>query len=222
VNQNDAQEFTPAAGQDELSDQYDRLVRIFARERAWRPLLAERIAPRPGQLIVDIGCGTGTLAILLKQRCPEAKIVGVDPDVKILAIAQAKAKVADVDVQWHQGFADSAPVQPGSADVAVSSLVLHQVSIVQKHAIIGTMLGLVNATGLIHIADYGRQSGLMRWLFRQTVQKGDGVANTQPNADGMIEGIFAGLGLVVPLDDRRISTPSGTISIFSRRKPNER
>ena len=64
------------------------------------------------------------LAILLKRAQPAARIVGLDPDVKALAIAQRKAASAEVEIEWRQGFAKDA-ADFGPFDKVVSSLVFH-------------------------------------------------------------------------------------------------
>lgn len=206
--------FTPAASRPELSGQYDRLVRIFAREKAWRPAMVDRVTPRPGQTIVDIGCGTGTLAIALKRRCPDARIVAIDPDPEILAIARGKAD--GLDIEWTQGLASEDRFAAGAVDATTCSLVLHQVPLETKREIVATMRRWCRPGGTIHITDYGRQRGAMRWLFRQTVQRGDGVEQTQPNADGILEELLAQPGLSLSQPDKRITTPCGTITLFSR------
>lgn len=68
--------------------------------------------------------------------------------------------------------------------------------------------------GELHLADYGLQSGrLMRMLFRATVQRLDGVADTQPNADGVLPALMREAGLRLERE-RIIATPTGSISIF--------
>lgn len=47
-------------------------------------------APRPGDVIVDVGCGTGSTALLLSRVEPGARIVGADPDEQVLAVARRK------------------------------------------------------------------------------------------------------------------------------------
>lgn len=62
-------------------------VVALTRERLWRALAAMYVTPRPGEVIVDVGCGTGSLALLLSRVEPRADIVGVDPDPEGLAVA---------------------------------------------------------------------------------------------------------------------------------------
>lgn len=207
--------FIPALGYPALTRAYDLAVRLTTRERVWRARLLDQLDPRDGEAILDVGCGTGTFAIMCKQRSPGARITGIDPDPDALAIAAGKAKRASVEVEWVRGYAHDAARYDGSFDKAVSSLLFHQVHSEDKEAGIGAMLKAVRLGGEIHIADYCRQPDrLMRNLFR-IIQSLDGHETTQPNADGMIERLLAGHAQAAVLPASVIRTPTGAISLFA-------
>ena len=207
--------FTPALGRNGLNGLYDFAIALLTRERVWRASLLEQVGPRAGDAIVDVGCGTGTFAIMLKQAAPGARIVGLDPDPAILAIAAAKAEAVGVEIEWRQGFANEAADLGTVFDKAVSSLVLHQVPLPMKRAGISAMAAAVKPSGEVHIADYARQSSkLMRGLFRMTVQRIDGLTDTQPNADGALEAIIGEFDVGAMQPTRIVSTPTGAISLF--------
>lgn len=212
--------FTPALGRPELTDSYDRAIRLWTRESVWRAALLNQVAPVDDQTILDIGCGTGTFAIMLKQAAPNARIIGLDPDPQILAIAAAKADRCGVVIEWRQGFSRDAAALAGSIDKAVSSLVFHQVSLAEKRAGLAAMLAAVRPGGEAHVADYARQKSLlMRVLFRLTVQRIDGLTDTQPNADGALEAILKELS-GTPVQARRVvRTMTGAISLFTIKRP---
>lgn len=206
--------FTPALGYSSLTGLYDRAVRLLTRERRWRSLLLEQVSPQPGETIVDVGCGTGTFAIMLKLHCPQCHVVGIDPDPDALAIAQAKAATAQADIEWRQGFASSLVGPDQRFDKAVSSLVFHQVPVTEKRAAISAMARSLAGGGEIHVADYSRQHGiLMRSLFR-IVQNLDGYQNTQPNADGILEDILSAEALEKVVPTCIVRTPTGAISLY--------
>jgi SAM-dependent methyltransferase len=98
--------YLPAAGRDWRLPLYDPLVKLLGGDAARRALLDEA-ALRPGQRVLDVGCGTGTLATLIKQLHPEVGVVGLDPDPKALARARRKAARTAVRVQFDQGFETS-------------------------------------------------------------------------------------------------------------------
>lgn len=124
--------YTPALGRGGIRA-YDLCVRVWTRERVWRARLLELLAPRDGETILDVGCGTGTLAILIKQKAPSSRVIGLDPDPQILEVARTKA-AAGAEIEFIEGFArDAAAVLgPGGADKAVCSLVFHQTPLSEK------------------------------------------------------------------------------------------
>ncbi|MBN8812352.1 MAG: hypothetical protein BGP17_02535 [Sphingomonas sp. 67-41] len=210
----EADKYTPALGWHALTGLYDSALALLTREHRWRAALLEQVAAQPGETIVDVGCGTGTLAIALKRRAPEAHIIGIDPDPRALKLAAEKADRAGVSIDWRQGMASALSAQPQTVDKAVSSLVFHQVPPAGKRAGIAAMAAALRSGGELHIADYARQTGLARLAFRCTVQLLDGIADTQPNADGMLESILAEVAGAAVNASCAFGTPTGTIKLF--------
>lgn len=210
-----ARDYVPALGFSALTPLYDAMLGLATREAVWRSALAGQVAPRPGETIVDIGCGTGTLAIMLKRRAPGARLVGIDPDPAVLEIAARKAAQAGVEVEWRRGFArDAALLGAGAADKIVSSLVFHQVPMPEKKAGVAAMFDAVRPGGEVHIADYARQTGASRLLFN-VIGLLDGFANTRANADGALEELLsASTGSTVQAR-RVVPTVTGAISLFA-------
>ena len=126
--------FTPAAGRPEWTPFYDFAIALVTRERRWRSALLGQTAPAPGDRILDVGCGTGTFAVMLKRAEPGAHVIGLDPDPDVLARARAKAAKAGVEVGFRQGFARDADAEGAGFTKAVSSLVFHQVPMEEKRA----------------------------------------------------------------------------------------
>ena len=216
----EARDFVPALGWHALSPFYDGIIRLATREATWRKALVDQIAPRDGEAILDVGCGTGSLAILLKQAAPAARIVGLDPDPAILARAAAKAEAAGVEIEWRQGYARDVGRMAGAFDKAVSSMVFHQVPLAEKEAGIAAMIAAVRLGGEVHIADFATQrSRLMRALFG-IVGRVDGLENTKPNAEGALERILRAIDAAAAIPTRVFRTPLGEISLFRLdRKP---
>jgi phospholipid N-methyltransferase len=209
--------FVPALGDHRLSPFYDATVSLMTCERTWRRAFVKQIAPEPRDVILDLGCGTGSLAILLKQTSPSASVYGIDPDPDILTRAEAKARDADVLVHFAKGFAqDTAAIAAGiRPNKIVSSLVLHQMPLTAKRSTILNAFAGLREGGELHVADYGLQnSPLMRFAFRQ-VQTLDGVVNTQPNADGVLPELMTEAGFAEVKENVVIPTPTGSISLYS-------
>jgi len=218
---NNNKDFVPALGRHELTAQYDRVIALMTRERRWRGKLLSLAAPAAGETILDVGCGTGTFAIMLKREAPAAHVIGLDPDAAVLEIAQTKADAAGVAVDWRQGLGDmlTAAASPACLDKVVSSLVLHQCPLPVKRAILGSAREVLRPGGVLLIADYGWQrTGLMRLLFRQ-VQALDGFEKTQPNADGVLPDLMRQAGFAKVEEVSVTPTPTGSISIYRAQRP---
>lgn len=213
--------YVPALGDHRLSPFYDATIALMTCERTWRRAFVKQIAPEPRDVILDLGCGTGSLAVQLKKACPGASIYGVDPDPDILTRAEEKARDADVLVHFSQGYAQdagmiAARIRPNKL---VSSLVLHQIPLAGKRMALLAALGALKPGGELHIADYGLQaSPLMRFAFRQ-VQTLDGFDTTQPNADGVVPELMEDVGFAGVEETRVIPTPTGSISLYRAHKP---
>src|ERR687895_68289 len=88
--------YIPALGHDLLTPLYDPLLRWLMREERFKRRLIEQADVRGGHSVLDLGCGTGTLTMMVKQTNPDAEVVGLDGDVNVLKIARAKADKAGV------------------------------------------------------------------------------------------------------------------------------
>ncbi|MBN6054761.1 class I SAM-dependent methyltransferase, partial [Nonomuraea sp. RK-328] len=211
--------FTPALGRFAPTRFYDHAVAL-TRERLWRSLAAMYVAPQPDEVIVDVGCGTGSLALLLGRVEPRARIVGVDPDPDVLSTARRKADAAGVAVRWQAGMGDELVelLGAGSADTVVSSLVLHQCPVTVKRAMLASMCAVLRPGGKLVIADYGLQRTTpMRLAFR-IVQLADGKDDTQPNADGALPGLISAAGFGDVREAEVVPTVTGSISIYVARR----
>src|ERR1700688_2179317 len=100
--------YIPALGKRWLLPLYDPFLWLLGADKAKRPLI-EQAEIKSGFRVLDIGCGTGSMAILIKQTHPAAEVVGIDPDPDALAVSNRKAKRAGLSIEFDRGFADHMP-----------------------------------------------------------------------------------------------------------------
>jgi SAM-dependent methyltransferase len=82
-------------------------------------VVVDAVDPQPGELVVDVGCGTGNASILTAER--GAGVVGVDPAERLLEVAADLAVAADVDASFLRGEAADLPVGDAEADAVLSA-----------------------------------------------------------------------------------------------------
>jgi ubiquinone/menaquinone biosynthesis C-methylase UbiE len=146
-------EFLPAAGRDVFLPLYDPMVSFMGAARA-REELIKQANIQPNQRVLDLGCGTGTLVVLLKRKYPAAEIVGVDPDPKALQRAQKKVRRAGVAVQLDEGFADELPYEAGTFDRVLSSFMLHHLEEPEREMTLREVLRVLKPAGTFHLLDF--------------------------------------------------------------------
>ena len=119
-----AKAYLPAADHDWLLPLYDPVVKLLGADIARRALL-DQAKVQAGHRVLDIGCGTGTFAALIKKFHPDVDIVGLDPDPKALARAQRKSERSVIPIRFDQGFADELPYPEASFDHVFSTFMFH-------------------------------------------------------------------------------------------------
>lgn len=198
---------------------YDALVGATLKEDRFRNLLLEQAGIRPGHEVLDVGCGTGTLAVLVKRARPDARIVGLDGDPEVLCLAAKKVRDAGVDVELVEGLAHRPPFPPASFDRVLSSLVFHHLTTEDKTAAFSEIFGLLRPGGELHVADWGRaQNAAMRVAFL-TVQLLDGFRTTTDNVRGRLVPMMQSAGFLDVVETYREMTLFGTLSLYRARKP---
>jgi ubiquinone/menaquinone biosynthesis C-methylase UbiE len=173
-----ARNYLPAAGKDLFLPFYDPLVKLLGGDKARRALL-DQAALRPGQRVLDVGCGTGTLAILVKRLHPDVEVVGVDPDPK--ALVRAKRKAAGVGVgagiQFDQGFGDDLSYPEASFDRVFSSFMFHHLPADEKGKTLHAVRRVLKPGGELHLLDFegpeDHAHGILAHLFHSHAQLKD-------------------------------------------------
>jgi ubiquinone/menaquinone biosynthesis C-methylase UbiE len=156
--------FIPAAGRDLFLPLYDPLQWLLGGDALKRPLIQQALL-KPGMRALDIGCGTGSLTLLLKKLHPAVEVVGLDPDSKALVLAKGKARRTGLQIKLDKGFSDELPYPDVSFDKVFSSLMFHHLQPEEKKATLREVRRVLKPGGSLHILDFGPpRSGLSRAL----------------------------------------------------------
>ena len=209
-----AERYVPAAGRAWLTGGYDAAVALTMRERRWRPALVAAVGadvPRGGAA-VEVGCGTGALAIELARARPDIAVTGVDGDDEILALARRKRGAERV--RWQHALADDLPLADGSADAALCSLLLHHLSDEVKRAAFGEITRVLSPSGVLHVADWGPPGGPAAALGARALQVIDTPEDARTLLGGGMRTLLESAGFGPARRWRTLRTVWGTLELW--------
>ena len=157
--------YVPAFGLHGLTRYYDSFAKLV---NPLRQRLLQQAYVQPGQRVLDLGCGTGLLTLMIKRSVPEAQVTGLDADEEVLKIAREKSRGADI--QWDQAFAFDMPYPDQSFDAVVSSFVTHHLTSADKLRAFREVHRVLRPDGCFHILDFGQPFNLLT-RFQASVMK---------------------------------------------------
>ncbi len=167
-----------------------------------------------GHSVLDLGCGTATLTILIKKTCPEAEVTGLDGDPKILEIA--RSKVGELDITLDRGMAFELPYPDGSFDRVVSSLVIHHLTRENKMRTFQEIFRVLRPGGELHVADLGKPHNTLMFLISLIFSR---LEETSDNIKGLLPEMLRETGFEQVEETARFMTAFGTLSLYRARKP---
>jgi len=203
--------FVPAAGHDRLLPLYDPLLRLLGREHAIKGALIAQAELSPGQRVLDLGCGTGTLAIRLAREHQQLEVHAADPDPKALERAARKARDAGATVRFARAFADDLPHPDGHFDRVLSSFVFHHLGASEKCASLREARRVLTPDGSLHLLDFGPATHGRRGPLARLLHHGE---RLRDNLEGRIPQLMREAGF---RDARQLAhrhSPFGTVAYY--------
>jgi len=152
---------------------YDILawVMMFGRERAFREKLIDLARLKPGDTVLDVGCGTGTLAITAKRRVgPTGKVYGIDPSPEMIARSGQKARKAGLDIVFKNGAIEALPFSNAQFDAVLSTLMFHHLPHKLREAGAREIRRVLKPGSRVLVVDFGgteQQRGLLARLHQR-------------------------------------------------------
>ena len=152
--------------------------------------LIDAIGGKPAK-IIDLGCGTGSTTILLREAFPEAEIIGLDLSPYMLAISEYKARQLNYQIQWLHGLAEDTNLPDNSFDLVTASLLFHETPPHITQAILNECYRLLVPGGQIIILD-GNQKTLRQTPWLTNIFEEPYI---QDYAEGNLDGWLGAAGL---------------------------
>lgn len=201
-----------------LTPFYDFMMKYVARESIFKPKLVEQARIEKGYKVLDLGCGTATLTILIKKAQPESEVIGLDADPEILETAKVKVAEAGFGITLDYGTAIELPYPDSSFDRVFSSMVLHHLTREDKVRALREVFRVLKPGGELHVADLGKPHNAPMYLPTLIIGR---LEETSDNVKGLLPEIIRNAGFEKVEETAKYMTIFGTIALYKTQKPSE-
>lgn len=210
----DSKKYIPALRFDFLTRFFDPLVRVTTREYTFKRALIAQANLQNDQTILDIACGTGTLAVGIKKRFPEIKVYAIDADAEILEMAREKATRNNTEITFQKTFSDDLNFPDNSFDRVLSTLFFHHLTLESKLKTFREILRVLKPHGEFHLADYALPRNKTQFVLSKSVRLIDGFESTHDNLRGRLKLLMEESGFSQVERTGYFKTILGTIRLF--------
>jgi len=206
---NQSKRYIPALSFKLLTPLYDPLLKRIMQEETFKLKLIGYANIQPGMKILDLGCGTGTLTLMIKRAHPDATVTGLDGDPQILDIAREKSR--GMDIQWNQGLATSLPYPDSVFERVVTSLVIHHLITDDKRRAFKEAYRVLKPQGELYVLDFGTPHSPFTRFMTKYMRRLEEVAD---NFDGLIPRFITDAGFVGIKEGEHFVTVFGPLSLW--------
>lgn len=152
----DGDGFIPALRFHRLTPLFDFVAAVAVRDRALKRRVLASAAIASGEQVLDVGCGTGTLAVAAARAAPGVRVTGLDADPSILARARRKAAGAGLELGFDQGRSTRLRYADASFDLVLSTLFFHHLPDDAKRQSAAELVRVLRPGGRLVVGDVGR------------------------------------------------------------------
>ena len=210
--------FIPALRFRILTPFYDFFLRVVMKEATIKSRLVAQLNPGNHERVLDFGCGTGTLTLMIKKAGPGCDVYGIDIDPAVLEIAGEKARRDHVDVHLILYNGTSLPFDRESFDKIATSLVVHHLSPEEKTRLFRELYRVLKKGGEFHILDFGIQRSLYTQLVTSFLKFLEPI---EENLLGKIPEYLEFSGFEKPEEVGYENTLIGTLCFYRSKKSTE-
>ena len=186
------EEYIPALSYRFLTPFYDFIQKYIVRDVRYKSLLIDQADIRGGQSVLDLGCGTGTLAIMVKHLHPGAEVTGLDADPDMLKVARYKSSREITPVTFDTGMTYDLPYPDESFDRILSSIMIHHLKTPDKKRTAHEVFRVLKPGGQLHIVDFGKP---VTWYGKILGPFLHGFEEANDNIEGSLPKFFGEPGL---------------------------
>jgi ubiquinone/menaquinone biosynthesis C-methylase UbiE len=142
----------------DLREWYHDTFSFHGKLRELRQRTANLARIQYGDAVLDVGCGTGTLALEVARRVGQAgRIAGVDPGAEQIGRARAKAARRNAPIEFQIGVIEQLPFPDATFDVVLSTLMMHHLQAPLKRQGLAEIARVLKTGGRLVIADFTRK-----------------------------------------------------------------
>lgn len=137
---------------------YDLMLWVISlgKERAFRQKQIDLAGMAPGESVLDVGCGTGTLAIAAKRRVGQSgKVCGIDASPEMIARARKKAGKAGVELVFETAAIEALPFPDATFDIVLSTVMFHHLPEEARHQGFREIRRVLKPGGRLLAVDFG-------------------------------------------------------------------
>lgn len=204
-------EYIPALSYRRLTPLYDPFMKWIMRENAFKTCLIKESNLNSNQMVLDLGCGTGTLTILIKEYYPGAEVFGLDGDEEVLKTAKYKSKKEGINVNWDYGLSFELPYPDNYFDRVIASMFIHHLNSKNKIRTFKEVLRVLKTDGEFYIVDFGRPQNILMHIISLIIIH---LEETADSINGLLPDMLlkSGFSNVEVID--KFMTVFGTICVY--------